>query len=283
MGSPFDAIAAARATLARCGLSPQEAALDAEILARHVLGWDRAQLLTRGRDPSPANFENAFDVVIRRRASREPVAQIVGRKEFWGLEFEVTRDVLVPRPETELIVEEAVSFMREHGPVLAVDVGTGSGCIAVAVAHECPDVRLLAVDSSAAALAVAERNALANGVADHIVFFESDILSDVDGTAGVIMSNPPYVPEADAVNLQPEVLEFEPHAALFGGDDGLAVMRRLMQQARRHLARGGRLIVEFGFGQESAVRALATEYDWRVVRVREDLQGIPRTAVLEHK
>lgn len=280
VGSLFDAIAGARATLARCGLSAQEAAFDAEVLARHVLGWDRAQLLANGRAPAPDDFEARFTTLVNRRAAREPVAQIVGRREFWGLDFDITRDVLVPRPETEILVEEAIAFLRTRPSATVVDVGTGSGCIAVALAHSVPGLLVVAVDASPAALEVAERNARAHGVADRITFREADVLEGLEVTPDLIVSNPPYVPDADAVGLQAEVVEFEPHIALFGGADGLSVMRRLFEQAHARLAPDGRLIVEFGFEQEQAVRSLAERCGWRVLDVRADLQGIPRTAVL---
>jgi release factor glutamine methyltransferase len=280
MPSPFDAIAAARATLIGSGIPSPEAAIDAEVLARHVLGWDRARLVAYGRDPAPAGFEGAFQALVARRVTREPVALITGRREFWGLEFEVTTDVLIPRPETEFLVEEAVAFARTAGCALAVDVGTGSGCIAVALAHELPDVRVIAIDSSRAALQVARLNAMKNGVSDRIEFVEGDLLDPVREKADLILSNPPYVADADAAALQPEVVQFEPHSALFGGADGLSVIRRLLVDAPAHLAPRGRLIVEFGFGQGAAVRQLACESGWTVVQIRMDLQGIPRTAVL---
>jgi len=279
MASPLDAIAAARATLARSGVAAVES-IDAEVLARHVLGWDRAQLLARGRDPASSEFHAAFEALVRRRAAREPVAQIIGRREFWGLDFEVTPDVLIPRPETELLIEESIDFARHHPCALAIDVGTGSGCIAVAVAHVLPDIKVIAVDTSRAALDVARRNAASHGVSDRITFQHGDVLGGVSEAADLIVSNPPYVAESDASHLQAEVIGFEPHAALFGGADGLNIMRRLVGEAPSRLASGGRLIVEFGFGQERAVRALAAESGWEILRVREDLQGIPRAAVL---
>jgi len=205
---------------------------------------------------------------------------ILGRREFWGLEFEITRDVLVPRPETELLVEEALAFARSHRCRLAVDVGTGSGCIAIALAHELPHLRVTAVDTSRAALAVASRNAAAMSVADRILFREGDLLNGVSDVADLIVSNPPYIADTDASALQPDVLEFEPHEALFGGPDGLGVVRRLFTDAPARLAPEGRLIIEFGFGQEQRIRELATQSGWDVLRIREDLQGIARTAVL---
>jgi release factor glutamine methyltransferase len=188
--------------------------------------------------------------------------------------------VLVPRPETELLVEEALAFARIHACRLAIDVGTGSGCIAIAMAHELPELRIIAVDNSRSALDVASRNAVANGVAERITFVEGDMLDQVSAVADVIVSNPPYIPDADASELQRDVVQFEPHAALFGGIDGLDIIRRLFNEVPAHLAPEGRLIVEFGFGQDGQVRELATQTGWDAVRIREDLQGIPRTAVL---
>lgn len=283
MASPAKRIAVARAVLVGAGIPEQDAALDAEVLARHVLAWDRATLLAHGREPAPPGFDSAFDALIARRALREPVAQIVGRREFWGLDFEVTPDVLIPRPETELVVEEAVNYAREHPSRTAVDVGTGSGCIAVSVAHELPGVRITAIDCSDAALAVARRNAARHGVSDRISFQSTDLLNGVAGPFDLILSNPPYVPEDDAPTLQPEVVQFEPRAALFGGVDGLAVIRRLLQDARSRLAEHGRLIIEFGLGQDREISRIAEETGWVLVRMRKDLQGIPRTAVLRCK
>lgn len=280
MSTPYERIAVARARLAAAGISEPDAAFDAEMLARHALGWDRAALLTRGRDPEPPNFVSCYNELVDRRAAREPVAHIVGTREFWGLDFEVTRDVLVPRPETELVVEEAVSFARERMCGTVLDMGTGSGCIAVAIARELPHVHVVAVDASAAALAVARRNAERFDVARRMTFAQSDLFDGVEATADLIVSNPPYVPAGEERTLPPEVVQYEPHAALFAGEDGLAVVRRLFTGAHRHLTAEGRLIVEFGFGQESAVTDAATSAGWSVVRIRRDLQGIPRTIVL---
>ncbi len=280
MASPSDGIDQARTALVAAGIVEEDAALDAEVLARHVLGWDRGRLLAHGRDPAPPGFHAAFQSLIARRIQREPVAQIVGHREFWGLEFEVTSDVLIPRPETELIVEEAVAFGRERPCNTAIDVGTGSGCIAVSVAAEMPQLRVIAADTSARALDVARRNALRHKVADRITFRSSDLLRGIAGPADLILSNPPYVPDGEAAALQPEVARFEPTAALFGGPDGLAVIRQLLHDAPPVLAGNGRLIIEFGFGQEPTVTEIAGEAGWTVVRIRKDLQGIPRTAVL---
>lgn len=280
MASPAERIALGREVLVGAGIREQDAALDAEVLARHVLSWDRATLIAHGREPAPPGFAGVFDALIARRALREPVAQIVGHREFWGLDFEVTPDVLIPRPETEFVVEEALALAHEHPWRTAIDVGTGSGCIAVSIAHGLPDVHLTATDCSEAALAVAHRNAARHGVSDRISFIPTDLLHGVDGPVDLIVSNPPYVPEPHAAALQTDVVRFEPRAALFGGADGLAIIRRLLQDARSRLAERGRLIVEFGLGQEDEFRRIAEETGWSVIRMRNDLQDIPRTAVL---
>ena len=280
MASPYERIARARSLLVAAGIPAEDAALDAEVLARHALGWDRGTLLAHGREPAPADFAPAFDALVARRINREPVAQIVGRREFWGRDFKVTTDVLVPRPETELIVEEALAFAEEHEYRTVVDVGTGSGCLAISLACELPDIRVLAVDISDAALALAQRNAELHAVADRVTFQRADVLDGVDGPFDLVLSNPPYLAASEAPLLQPEVARFEPHGALFGGGDGLDVIRRLFHDTPRVLARGGRLILECGMGQDRAVADAAVAEGWKVLRIRDDLQGIPRTLVL---
>ncbi len=280
MASLHERLADARHRFERAGISADEAAIDAEVLARHVLGWDRAVLITQGHEHPPPGFDRSFEALVQRRLQREPVAQIVGHREFWGLEFEVTRDVLVPRPETEFVVEAALDLARARGVRRVIDVGTGSGCIAVSLAVALPDASVVGVDVSPAALDVARRNARRHGVSDRVAFVESELLSRVSGTADLIVSNPPYIPNADLASLPPEVARYEPHQALFAGDDGLSAIRRLLETADAHLAAGGHLVVEFGFGQASTVTALAAETAWRVVSVRQDLQQIPRVIVL---
>ena len=284
MATPYERIAEARSRLVTAGIPPADATFDAELLARHALNWDRFTLLIHGREPEPADFPAAYQPLIDRRANREPIAQIVGHREFWGLEFEVTPDVLVPRPETELIVEEALAFAREHECRTVIDVGTGSGCIAVAIAHELPSVRVTAVDASEAALRVARRNAERHSVADRVTFLQSNLFEQVHGKADLIVANPPYVPTGHRDTLQPEVVRFEPHAALFGGgQDGLDMVRRILAAAAPHLAPGGRLILEFGFGQDTAVQEAAAAADWTVLNIRPDLQEIRRTIVLSRE
>lgn len=278
--SLIDRIAEARDALVRAGIAPRDAAFDADVLARHALGWDRAQLLSRNREMPPGDFQPAFDRLIARRAAREPVALIMARREFWGLDFEVSRDTLIPRPETELIVEEALAEFGPRQPGLIVDVGTGSGCLAVALAREFPGARVVATDISGEALRVAARNAARHGVDDRVEFVRTTLLDGVGGAADLIVSNPPYVPAGAAPALAPEIARHEPHVALFGGADGLSVIRDLLAAAPHRLAAGGALVVEFGLGQEDDVRELAAAAGWRVVRVRRDLQDIARTIVL---
>ena len=281
MSSLHERLADARETLIRAGIPAEEAALDAEVLARHVLDCDRATLLTRARDPLPSAFDRLYHALIARRVAREPVAYIVGHREFWGLEFDVTPAVLIPRPETELVVEEALASLPRRDIVRhIIDVGTGSGCLAVTLAVEFPPANITATDTSHEALAVAYRNADRHNVIGRITFFQADVLKDLTEPADLIVSNPPYVPAGDAATLQAEVARYEPSSALYGGPDGLDVIRRLVGSARQHLAAGGWLIIEFGFGQEAAVREVAREAGWNVARIRSDLQGIPRVAVL---
>ena len=281
MATLHERIGAARERLIAAGIPPLDAAFDAELLARHALGWDRAALLIHGREPEPAGFPAAYHPLIDRRANREPVAQIVGLREFWGLDFEVTPDVLVPRPETELIVEEALAFAREHECRTVIDIGTGSGCLAIAIATELPSVRVTAVDASEAALRVARRNAERHGVANRVAFVQSDLFEQVSGAADLIVSNPPYMPSGNEDSLQPEVVRFEPQSALFGGgSDGLDVIRRILASAGARLSAGGCLIMEFGFGQDADVQEAARAAGWTILRVRPDLQGIPRTIVV---
>jgi release factor glutamine methyltransferase len=191
----------------------------------------------------------------------------------------VTPDVLIPRPETELIVEEALQlFPAGHTPGVIVDAGTGSGCLAVTLAREFSDARVIATDISEKALAVARRNAARNG-AGRIEFRAGDLLEPVTEPADLIVSNPPYVASGDAPGLIPEVREHEPHLALFGGPDGLSLFERLFPAAATRIRPGGRLIVEVGYDQDDRVAALAAQHGWTLSHVRRDLQAITRTLV----
>ena len=279
-------VGAARDRLAEAGLAQRDAAFDAELLARHALGWDRATYVTSRHAAPPATFPAEYATLVARRARREPVSIITGHREFWGLDFDVTPAVLTPRPETELIIEEALALLEEDvgladAPWRIVDVGTGSGCLAVALACELPGARISATDVSEAALAVAKRNAAKHGVADRITFARAPFLDGVDGTPHLVVANPPYVPTAATEMLAAEVGAHEPRLALDGGPDGLDCIRALLEQAAARLASGGHLVLEFGLGQDDAMEELVADQDGLdLLKLRHDLQDIPRTAVV---
>jgi len=281
MASLHERIAAARRRLRDAGIPPDEAALDARLLAQHVLGWDAVALLTADAGAGLPDFADRYDALVRRRTRREPLAYIVGQREFWNLPFEVTPDVLIPRPETELLVESVLEHVPDRDAVLRIaDVCTGSGCVAVALAHERPRAHVVATDISTAAVAVAHGNAARLGVGDRVSVLRADLLDGIPGPFDVVVSNPPYVADSDEAALQPEVRTFEPAIALFGGPDGLAVVRRLVDQAADRLSPGGMLMFEFGAGQESAVLELISSRPrLTMVATKRDLAGIPRVAV----
>lgn len=277
-------IAAARERLRRAGLSADEAELSARVIAEHVLGWDAAGVFTSGREPEPPGFAAQYAPLIERRAAREPTAYITGQQEFWGLVFEVSPAVLIPRPETELIVETALGLIappRDRTLVIA-DVCTGSGCLAVSLARELTGATLIATDLSPDALAMTRRNAVRHDVAARVRLIETNLLDRVDGPFDLIVCNPPYVPTGDRDSLQPEVRDHEPPAALFGGPAGLDLIERLLEDAPARLRSGAALVFEFGFGQGERVRELIGKTaGLRMVDLRRDLQGIERVAVVE--
>ncbi len=275
-----DHVANAQARLLAAGLSPAEAAASAELLARHVLGWDRAAYLARRTDPAPSWFAERFSALVARRARRVPAAYLTGTREFWTLAFRVTPAVLIPRPETELLVEAALAAARARPhPVRIADVGTGSGCVAIALARALPHARLVATDISREALEVARLNAEHHGVADRVRLVRTDLLAGVRGEFDLVVCNPPYVATEDWPGLPPEVREYEPRLALDGGPGGLAVLARLAAQAAPCLAPRGLLIVEIGAGQERTAGALLENAGWRVGETRRDLQGWVRVLV----
>jgi release factor glutamine methyltransferase len=275
----FDHVSRAAGNLTEAGIPAAQASRDAELLARHALGWDTARFLANRRDEAPDGFETNYDRLVDRRRRREPPAYILGSREFWGLDFEVTPDVLIPRPDSEFIVEEALAVSAASEPLRIIDVGTGSGCLAVSLAREFPAARVTATDISAGALIVARRNAARHGVRSRVWFVQTDLLAGVGQVADLIVANPPYVASVSEPALQPEVRDHEPAVALYGGHDGLDAVARLTTEAARCLHPDGHLICEFGFGQEDAVVDLFARGGWRVERVRLDLQGIPRVVV----
>lgn len=263
------------------GIDHGEAALDARLLAQHVLGWDAATFLTRETEPPPPGFAERFEPLVVRREAREPFAYIVGAREFWDLAFEVNPSVLIPRPETELLVEAALQMFPNCNAALYVaDAGTGCGCIAVALAKERPAAVVLATDISPEALAVARRNAERHGVSARVELLETDLLHGAPEPFDLIVSNPPYVPAGRAPSLQPDVRDYEPAVALFAGDDGLDAIRRLVGESVLRLNPCGYLMFEFGIDQDEAVgQLIASTAGLRLAELRGDLQGIPRIAI----
>ena len=274
-------VAAARQRLREAGIPLDEADLDARLLAEHVLEWDATRFFTSANGPEPDDFAATYEPLVERRARREPLAHITGRQAFWDLVFEVSPAVLIPRPESELTVETALELFPSPAGVLTIaDACTGSGCLAVALAHERPAAQVIATDISDVALDVARRNAARHGVADRIQFVRGDVLDPVANPVDLIVCNPPYVAEDDRPGLQPEVRDHEPAIALFGGRDGLRIITRLIDQAPHRLTRGGALIFEFGFGQAERVTELISQVPGlTMVGLRPDLQGIPRAAI----
>ena len=259
------------------GPHPQQARLDAELLLRHVLGRDRAWLLTHSDDQAEPTLWRTYFALLNRRVRGEPIQYIAGETEFYGLPFRVTPDVLIPRPETEFLVEKAIEISRLHDLWPIVDVGTGSGCIAVSLAKALNSNRITAIDSSPAALEVARHNARRNQV--NVRFLAGDLLTPVAGEAfDLVVSNPPYVPESDRASMAVEVREFEPALALFAGDDGLEVYRRLIPAAFEALVQGGYIVLEIGFAQAKAINGLLTSGGFHNLEFTPDLQGIPRVA-----
>jgi release factor glutamine methyltransferase len=279
----YRTLAAARARLEAAGISPREAAVDVDLFARAALGWDRARLLSEQREATPDGLEPAFSTWLTRRERREPSAYIIGSREFWGLDFRVTPDVLIPRPETEFIVEETLALIAVGHPSARIaEIGTGCGAIAVSLATELPGT-LIATDVSGAALAVAHDNAVAAGVDSRITFIETSYLDGITGPFDIVVSNPPYVKAGDKPALSAEV-KYEPDVALFGGASGMVHVEAVLDTALRVIPSGGWLVMEFGFGQDETVEGLiASRSGLRLERIREDLQGIPRTAVVQRR
>jgi len=244
--------------LAICGSSSPR--LDADLLLMHLLKINRARLLSHPEREITVEQDADFAGFLARRKRGEPVSYIIGEKEFWSLRFAVTPDVLIPRPETECLLEEVLRFYFPPGEGLRVcDIGTGSGIIAIVLARELPQARIVATDISAGALAAAGRNALCHNVAGSIDFLQADILAGVGGEFDVICSNPPYI-TTDKYALLPEgIRNFEPREALLAGRDGLDMYRKIVGEGTRHLKRGGRIFLEIGEDQKDAVIALFLE------------------------
>jgi release factor glutamine methyltransferase len=274
----------ADATAALAGSDLKRARLEAGSLLSHVLNRDRTFILAHPEhvlDPHPLMI---FQSLVVRRAAGEPLQYITGHQKFYKLDFRVTPDVLIPRPESEAIVEVALELLPRDRPSQFADMGTGSGCLAISILHELPEARGIAIDVSPAALNIARGNAQRHGVVDRLKLIESDLFSAV-ATAEqfeLIVSNPPYVPDGNIDSLQREV-GYEPHSALAGGSDGLDVIRRLLREVPQRLRAKGHFVFEFGFGQHELLLNSIDRQIWDQIEARNDLQGIPRTMLLRKK
>jgi len=255
--------------------------LDAELLLSATLEMDRVALYVNFERPLIAEELARYREKVRRRADREPLQYILGETEFWSLPFSVNPFVLIPRADTEVLVEEALK--RIDGCSNVLDVGTGSGAIAVALAHEKPEIKVTALDCSEDALEVARGNARRNGVVERVACLAGNLNSLPPGPFDMIVSNPPYIPSRDWEQLMPEVRDHEPRLALDGGDDGLEAYRRIAVQALKILSPGGWLLVEVGIGQAAVVSALFKAAGLTEVVQRDDYAGIPRVVMGQNK
>lgn len=263
----------------RASPHPDRARQDSETLLLQLLGCNRAFLLAHSGEDLAIEQVDSFFACVQRRGAGEPIQYITGECEFYGLPFHVTRDVLIPRPETEHVVEKVMEFAWRFAAPRIVDIGTGSGAIAVALAAKLPQARMTATDLSDKAIPVARSNAERNGVADGIRFVVGDLLAPVaDEQFEIVVSNPPYVAERDRDSLAVEVREYEPSTALFAGTNGLDIYRRLIPQTFDALVPGGFAVLEIGHGQEAAIRELLGSANFEAIEFIVDLQGIPRVA-----
>ena len=261
-----------------------EARREAGSLLSHTIKRDRTFVISHAEDLLEQPDFETFRDLVRRRGAGEPLQYIIGRQDFYGREFVVSPDVLIPRPETELLVESALDLMNDDASIC--DVGTGSGCIAITLLCERPQARCIAIDISEPALRIAKENAAALGVANRLDLVYSDCFDSValdKRKFDLIVSNPPYV-SADVVSgLQREVKDHEPMVALTPGTDGLSVIRRLLNEGPRYLREDGFMLLEIGFDQSETVRELVDVLIWEMIDIKPDLQGIPRIVILRHK
>jgi release factor glutamine methyltransferase len=284
MSEPGQSVEAARWRLARefrrRGLDMPD--LDARILVGHALGLDHSALAAQSGRALAAEEARVLAAFAARRFAHEPVARILGRKEFWGLPFKLNAETLLPRPETETVVEAALAAVhdRDRAPLRIADLGTGSGALLLALLSELPHAHGVGSDISPAALACARDNAVTLGFADRAAFVACDYGAAFNGPIDLLVSNPPYVARADIPALQAEVRDFDPRRALDGGPDGLDEYRAIAPQARRLLAPTGVFVVELGFGQLAAVRAIFAAAGLAPVGERHDLSGVARALVV---
>lgn len=258
------------------------ARLDAELLLSHALQIDRLELYRNLDKPLEAGKSKTFTDLLQRRLNFEPIAYILGRKEFWGLEFEVGPEVMVPRPETEVLLEVALqklNKLRLHSPMI-FDIGTGCGSLSVAVAREIPNCKVFATDISPTALHMAQRNAIRHKVAGQLRFFQADLFPPIEEKADLIISNPPYVAESEWDSLARDIRNYEPPQALLAGKDGLNIIRKLIKRGPQYLERGGLLIFEHSPGQLELIKALLIQDTQFKAEFSKDYSGKVRVTCL---
>jgi release factor glutamine methyltransferase len=251
---------------------------EASSLLAFALKKNQTFLIAHSEHEPSAEEEKLFQSILDRRAKREPFQYITGRQEFYGLEFEVTPDVLIPRPETELIVENAIEILCGKPSASICEIGVGSGCISISILHEVKTANAIGLDISEKALEIAQRNAQLHHVAERVSFKSSNIFDELkDEKFDLIVSNPPYIPLADIENLQAEVRDFEPLNALTDDRNGLSIIKKIIDRSPDFLKPDGFLLMEIGFGQSEKVREMFSSNIWQTIEFLNDLQGIPRT------
>jgi len=278
--------ASATRRLEEAGIDASTARLDVSVLARALLGWDAARWIADQRGTAPVAFVESLSAWTERRARHEPVAYITGSREFFGRSFQVTPDVLIPRPDTETLVTAALECIDalDTGAPLVADVGTGSGCLAVTLAAERRHIRVLATDTSPGALEVARKNAARHGVLDRVSLHLVSLLDGLGARPDLLLSNPPYVRDDERLTLPREVFAYEPHAALFSGPDGLDLIRTLVRAAGSTLPAGGWLALEIGAGQAPEVQRLVEDTaELDLVSVRPDIEHRPRVVIARRR
>lgn len=273
------ALSKAADILKEAGITEQRR--EAASLMAFILDKDAAFVVAHSEDELSANQKILFDSCVRRRAKREPFQYITRKQEFYGLEFEVTPDVLIPRPETEVLVEEAIKLLSDVENPRFCEVGVGSGCISVSILANVASAKAVGVDISEAALNIAYRNAERHDVATRLTLLQSDVFSNVTGKFDLIASNPPYIPACDIDWLQSEVRDHEPHSALDGGEDGLLIVQKIIRQSPELLTSNGKLLIEIGWDQAEKVGSFFDTHIWITPEFLLDLQGIERIVKAE--
>lgn len=261
--------------LSRAGI--RSSRFEARLLLAHALGRKVETLIAHPDEPVPVAARRAFQRAVERRAGREPFAVIVGQREFWSLPFRVTADTLIPRPESETLVEAALAAVADiDKPIRVLDLGTGSGCLVLAILHELPAARGVGVDRSGAALAVAQGNAEALALAERVAFVQGDWGTAMTGLFDIVVSNPPYIADAALAGSAAEVARFEPKLALSGGADGLDAYRACAPDVGRLLAPRGVAVLEIGAGQAAAVTSILADHHLQAIDTKQDLAGVTR-------